>query len=195
MGVSAEHEVEAGVGGLAVDLGGVGEEDGGGVGRDVGGCVVDVVGAVVVGVVDSGEVEVLVSAGDGGGLVEEHADAHGFDGGEHADAVVVAEYGEDGAVEVETSLSEGVERGVEGAEGLAAEVAGEDAEVVLEGGEEFDETLHGTGVHVGVQVGEVEDGEAVEERWEAGQEDMVMADLDAGGVVVAAPVEAGELEQ
>ena len=65
----------------------------------------------------------------------------------------------------------------------------------MEGGEEFDETLHGTGVHVGVQVGEVEDGEAVEERWEAGQEDMVMADLDAGGVVVAAPVEAGELEQ
>ena len=124
MGVSAEHEVEAGVGGLAVDLGGVGEEDGGGVGRDVGGGVVDVVGAVVVGVVDTGEVEVLVSAGDGGGLVEEHADAHGFDGGEHADAVVVSEDGEDGAVEVETSLSEGVEHGVEGAEGLAAEVAG-----------------------------------------------------------------------
>lgn len=195
VGVSAEHEVEAGVGGLAVDLGGVGEEDGDGVSRDVGGGVVDVVGAVVVGVVDAGEVEVLVAASDGDGLIEEHGDTHGFDGGEHADAVVIAKDGEDWAVEVAADLSEGVKRCDEGTEGLSAEVAGKDAEVVLEGGEEFDETPHGTGVHVGVEVGEVEDGEAVEERWQAGEEDVVVTDLDAGGVVVAAAVETGELEQ
>lgn len=194
MGVAAEHEGEAGVGGLAVDFRGVGEQDGDGTGRDGVGGLVDVVCAVVVGVVDSGEVDLLLVAGEGDGLIHEHADVHVFDGGEHADGVVVAEDGVDGGVDLGAELAEGFEGGIEGAEGLAAVVAGEDAEIVLEAGQHEGEAAHGFRVKVGVEIGDVKDGEAVERGREMREDDGIGEDADFLGVSEAEGVEACEFE-
>lgn len=194
VGVAAEHEGEAGVGGLAVDFRGVREQDGDGAGRDGVGGLVDVVCAVVVSIVDAGEVDVVLVAGDGDGLIHEHADVHVFDGGEHADGVVVAEDGVDGSADVGAEPAEGFESGIEGAEGLAAVVAGEDADVVLEAGQDESEAVHGFRVEVGVEVGDVEDGEVVEGAGEIGQRDGVGEDADFLGVSLADGVEASEFK-
>ena len=57
MGMAAEQQVEIGVGGLAIDLRRVRQEDGELVVRDLRGRLLDVVHAVVMGVVDAGEMD------------------------------------------------------------------------------------------------------------------------------------------
>lgn len=194
VGVSAEHEGEAGVSGLAVDFRSMGEQDGDGAGGNVGGGLVDVVCAVVVGVVDSGEVDLLLAAREGDGLVHEHAYVHVFNGGEHTDGVVVAEDGVDGGVNMRAEMVEAFEGELNGAEGFSAVVAGEDAEVVLEAGKHEGEAADGFRIVVGVEVRDLEDGEAVESRWQVGQGYRVGEDADFLGVSAAECVEACEFE-
>ena len=55
-----------------------------------------------------------------------------------------------------------VDRGVERAEGLAAIVAGEHADVVVQARQQLDQPVHRRDTHVGVQVAEMQDREAVE---------------------------------
>jgi hypothetical protein len=93
-----------------------------------------------------------------------------------------------------SQVTEDVESCVERAEGLAAVVSGENADVVLEAGDHVGEAVHDLRVEVGVEVGDVEDGEAVECGRELREGDGIGEDADLPGISVAEGVEAGELE-
>ena len=65
-------------------------------------------------VVDTGEVDRLAPALDPRPFVQQHPVAHGLHAGDHADAVVVAQYRIGGALDLAEQLSETGQRRVEG---------------------------------------------------------------------------------
>ena len=64
------------------------------------------------------------------------------------------------------------DRGVERPEGLAAVVAGQNAEIVGDGRQQLDQPAHRAVVHVDMQIAELQDREAVERGRQLGQQRM-----------------------
>src|SRR5271163_416982 len=77
---------------------------------------------------------------------------------------------------------------------LAAIVAGQDAYVVAQATDEFDQPSHGPLIHVCMQVTDVEQGKRVEQRWQFLGEELVMLDTNAFRVSAPACVQSGYLK-
>ena len=95
-------------------------------------------------------------------LVEENLYAHVLQSGDEADRVVIAEHAVDRSVERGANFRHSGKRGLIGAIGLAAVVAGEHAKVVVDPLEKRDHPLHRGFAHIDMEVAELKDGEAVE---------------------------------
>ncbi len=107
---------------------------------------------------------------------------------------MVAEHAVDRAPQPAAHAFDAVERGLEGAKGLAAVVAGQHAEIVTHVADQLAEPPHRDLVHVGVQIAEVQDGVAIETRRQLPDADVVVPDGDAFGVAQRAPVKSGQLQ-
>ncbi len=195
VGVAAEHQVEARVGRLAVDLRGVGEQDGNRMVMRLLGHLLQVVHPVVVGVVDTGHGDGRVPARQGHGFVEQHLHPHGFEPRHHADAVVVAQHAVHGLVESATDDLHGFQRRSDGAVGLGPVVTGEHAGIVFQPRHRLCHLLHGGRIEIGVEVGEMEQGVTLELGWQSRQLHPVVAHLDVESVAPATTVEAGDLQR
>ena len=162
MGMAGQGQVEAGMRRLAVDLGRMRQQHG----KLVGpwrGDFRDIVGAKEMGVVDAGEMQLLTAPFQRLGLVEQHPHAHLLQLGHHADRVMVAEHAvTPGPTDLARTERDPGKRIGEGPEGLAPIVARHDADVVAQVRQQLGHALHGLAAHVGMQVAELQDGEAVE---------------------------------
>jgi hypothetical protein len=63
MGMPAQQQVESGMASMAINLRGVGEQNGKGVGGNVGGRLFDVIDPIVMRVVDTGQIDALATPG------------------------------------------------------------------------------------------------------------------------------------
>jgi len=152
----------------------------------------DVVDPVVVRVVDADEMDALIAALEGFGLVEQHADPHFLQPRDHADRVVVAEHPEDRPRDLCAHPRQSLEGRREGPERPPAIVAGQHADIVGQAREQLDQALHRPLVHVDVQVANLQDGETVERGRQLGQYDVVVPDLDPLGVLPGTPIQPGQ---
>src|SRR5262245_4282084 len=114
------------------------------------------------GVIDSDHINVCSVALDYLEFVHEHANANILKGRNHPDRVVIAEHAEERSLERRTDTSNAVHRGIEGAKGLAAVVAGQNANVIVKTGGKLDHPIHGRRTHIRMKVAEVEDAESME---------------------------------
>ena len=81
------------------------------------------------------------------------------------------------------------------AERLAAEVAGDDADVVVQAFDDRGQGPHGAHADIRVKIGEMQDSEPVERVRQAPQRDGIASDLDAAGVDPASRQHAAETER
>src|SRR5262245_55721216 len=95
-------------------------------------------------------------------FVHEHANAKIFKGRNHPDRVMIAKHPEERSLERSTDTGNAVNRGIEGAEGLAAVVAGQDAHVIVEADSKLDHPIHRRRTHIRMKVAEVEDAASME---------------------------------
>ena len=86
----AQQQVKSSMGGVAINLGSVGQQNRKGVGRDGGGCFFDIIDPVIMRIVDTGQIDALATPGDRFALVEQYANSHFFETGDHADGIVIA---------------------------------------------------------------------------------------------------------
>ena len=86
-----------------------------------------------------------------------------------------------------------VDRGVERPEGLAAVVAGQNADVVDDGRQQLDQPVHRAPVHIDMQIADLQDRKAVERGRQLGQHHLVAPDPDALGIFAGPPIKPGQL--
>ena len=78
------------MGGLAINLRGVGQQNRKGVGRNVGRRLFDVIDPIVMRVVDPGQIDALATEEDRFALIEQYANSHFLETGDHANRIVIA---------------------------------------------------------------------------------------------------------
>ncbi len=169
VGVAAEHGPEAGVGGMPVDLRGVGQQQGAGVRRYPGDRLVDVVDLVIVGVVDPDQVQQGPVPLYSHRLVEQYPDAHVLEPGDQADAVVIAEHGIDRTLQLGADDAHARQGRADRAIGLGPVVPGEHAQVIVQPLHPFCDGLGDARVQVRVQVAEMQDPQPLEGSGQPGQ--------------------------
>ena len=157
MGVPAQHQIEFGVCRLAIDLRRVRQQDRKPVIGQLRNRLLDVVDPVIVRVVDADDMDALVAAHQGLGFIEQHANPHLLQPGDHADRVVVAEHAEDRPLDLRADPRQSFEGGVERPERLAAIVAGQHAEIVSQPRQQLGQTAHRPFVHIDVQIADLQD--------------------------------------
>ena len=89
MGMPAEQQVELDMGGVAINLGGVGQQNRKGIGGNRGGRFFDIIDPIEVRVVDTGQVDGLATPRDWLALIEQYANSHVLETGDHANRVVI----------------------------------------------------------------------------------------------------------
>ena len=72
MGMPAQQQVESGVGGVAINLGSVGQQDGKGVDGNVGGRFFDVIDPIIMRVVDTDQIDALATSRERFALIEQY---------------------------------------------------------------------------------------------------------------------------
>ena len=102
-------------------------------------------------------------------LLEYHADPHGLQCRHHVDAVVIAEHPENWPSQAGPQFRDNLETLRRRPVGLAAIVAGQDANVVFKIGNDADQGAHRAHAGICVQIAEMKDGKAVERRRKAGK--------------------------
>ena len=194
--VSAEKQMDAGGGGLRIQLGIVREQDFKALAghcterfREIGAAVIELV-------VQTGEPQRCAVSLDRYGVIDKHADAEFFEAENHFSGVVIAENGHNAVARVN-----GVEDGLHarihiaaGAGDFVAVIAGENTQV---GTEVFERSTEGFGEAVDlvdVEVREMQDFEAIEGRREVRQKNGNAADDRAEGVAETAAVKPSALE-
>ena len=139
-------------------------------------------------VVDAGEIDPRAAALDRDMFVQQHPDAHALQIRDQQNGVMVAENGENIAAQRLAKMMHAAQAGVGGAEGLPAIVAGHHAQVIGKVGDDFPYPPHRSLAHVDVQIGEMQDRKAVERGRNLVRGDDIFAQLDPGGVRLAAPI-------
>ncbi len=160
--------------------------------RDVGRGLFYIVDAEEMRVVDPGEADLLAFARDRLGFVQQHSYPHVFERRNHADRVMIAEDAVNRPFEAGAHPGDAFQRGLESAISLAPIIAGQNANVIFEPADKRDETVHRRPAHVGVQIAQMKDGEALERLRQPGRGDGVAAQLDAPRVPAGARVKPGE---
>ena len=88
----AQQEIESGVGGVPINLGGVGQQNRKGIGWNIGGCFFDIIDLIVMRVVDTGQIHALTTPRDSFALVEQYANSHVLETGNHANRIVIPQH-------------------------------------------------------------------------------------------------------
>ena len=128
--MAAQQQIEIGMRSLAVDLRGMGKENGKLVVRELGRRLFDIINTIVVGVVDPGQMDAMIPTNDRLRFVEQHSDAHFFHAGHHADRIVVSQDTVNRILEVRPHARQALESSVERPECVSPEVTRKDADVV-----------------------------------------------------------------
>jgi len=156
MRMPAEQQVEIGMRRLPVDLGRMRQQDRKFAAGKARRGLFDVVGAVVVSIVDPDQMDVLVTAFEGFGLVEQHADAHLLERGDHADRVVVAQHAVNRPSDMLAHPCHTRDGRVVRPEGFPAIVAGQHAKIIGQVRQQLDQPPDRAFAYVDVQVADME---------------------------------------
>ena len=195
--MSAEVEVHAGLGGFRDDFRRVHEQNAGGVFRGFFDGFVQVAGFVEVDIVQAQEPNGVIAFLNGLGFIHEHSDAALFQARHHLQPVMIAENAADSIGGVNVG-GEGVherEGFVIVSEGAESIVAGEDAEIVLEGGEGGGQALSFIHHAFDVQVGQMEDAKILKGAGQMRNGDLMLHDGVTQGVAHGDGPDARELEE
>src|SRR5580704_4797459 len=161
MSMSAQHDLKVCVSGLPVDFRRMRKQNRDPFQWNGGGSLLDIVSAVVVGIVNPSQIDLLITADNRFGFIEQHSNPHCFNFRDHPDRVVIAENRVNRYLEVVAHACQAIKSNLEGAECLAAEVACYDTDVIFKTWEDLYQTLHGSRIHVRVHVGDVQYREPV----------------------------------
>jgi len=130
MRMSAEQQIEIGMRRLAIDLGRMRQQDRKFVVGELGRSLFDIVEPIVVSVIDTGQMEALIAALEHFGFVEQHANAHLFQLGDHADRIMVAQHAVDRGDDMRTHPCHPRDGCTERPVGFPTIIAGQYAKVV-----------------------------------------------------------------
>ena len=86
----AQQQIEPGVGGVAINLRSVGQQNRKSVGRNGGGRFFDIIDPIVMRVVDTGQIDALATPREEFALIEQYTNPHVLEAGHHANAIVIA---------------------------------------------------------------------------------------------------------
>src|SRR5581483_8557627 len=195
MRVAAQEQIKTCMGRLTIDFRRVRQQDRKRPIWDGRGSLFDIVDLEIVGVIDAREVDRLIAASNDLTLVLQHADAHGFEAGEHPNRVVIAQHAEDRFPQVAHELCHALQGGVMRTEGLSTKIARQYAGVVLQSFNKLSEPQHAPLVHVDVGIADVKDGESIKQRWQSGTSDVVGPQHDVLGIPATTPVQTAELQR
>ena len=112
----------------------------------------------------------------------------------HADRVVVAKHAVDGTADHSPKLRKARERRLKRSKCLPPKVASQNANIVAQRRNHLSHALHGSLAHIAVEIAQMEDREAVERIWQFTRLDEVLSQLDALGILSAAPEHSSQLE-
>ena len=103
-------------------------------------------------VVDAGEMDRVIAADDRRALIEQHPDADRFEPRHHQDRIVIAEDGIGRLRQARAQPGQSVEGRVERSVCLAAEIAGQNAEIAAQAGQQLGKLAHRVLVHIDMQI-------------------------------------------
>ena len=162
VGVAAEMEIVAVVGGLSVGLRRVGEEDGDLAFGNPGACRDQIVGPEEVGVVDPADPDPRSLALDRGGLIEEDRKSRILKRSDLFKKVMVSKNGEPERMQGRHEPDHLLKGMVNGSSHIVVVVPRQDDGIVRGVGHRFADPLHHAGIEVAVEVGEMEQAEPLE---------------------------------
>ncbi len=195
MGMPAQHQVEAGMRSLPIDLRRVRQQDRERIRRDVDRGFLDVVDSVEMGIVDTGEMDVLAAVPDRLALIEQHPDSHRLEVRHHTDAVMVAQHAIDRSAQRRAQSPDAVHGGFDRPERGRPVIAGQHAQVVAKFGQDRGEPAHRAIAVLDVEITDVQQGEAIECGRQICKRQTVTANLDALGIAPAPPVQSRQLQR
>jgi len=195
MRVAAKIKLETAIGRLAVEIGRVGQQYGEGFRRNRFNHPLQVVGFVEMRIIDAAQPEGVVAPLQRDGFIQQQANAARFECVGHFNEVMIAENGEGIRLDRLAEPQRFLHGAVVAVEGALPEVAGDDAEVILQRGQPFDEHVRQFRVVVQMQVAQMQEGEAVERGREIGEDEPVLPDLERQAVAASDAVESGQLER
>ena len=157
----AQQEVESSMRGVAIDLRGVGQQnseriDGNGAGR-----FFDVIDPIVVRVVDTGQLDGLATPPERFALIEQDANSHVLETGDHANRIVIAQYPINRFPEMGPQSFHAFKRIIKRSKCRAAIVSSNNACVVFQIWEQFFEASHRAFIHIDVEITNMKQGEAI----------------------------------
>jgi hypothetical protein len=158
----AQQQVESGVGGVAINLGGVGQQNRKGIGRNAGGCLFDIIDPIIMRVVDTGQIDALAIPRDRLALIEQDANSHFFETGDHANRIVIAQHPIHRLAKMGPQSLHALKRIIKWSECRASIVARYGADVTFQFWEELFQASHRALVHIDVEITDVEKREAIE---------------------------------
>ena len=160
-----KHQIKSGVGGVAINLRGVGQQNRKGIVGNVGGRFFDVIDPIEMRVVDAGQTDALATPRDRFALVEQYTNSHCLETRDHANGVVIAQHPIHRFPEMGPQSFHALKRIIKRSECRASIVSRYHAYVIFQAGEELFQASHRACVHVDVGITDMEQGEAIEGTW------------------------------
>ena len=140
-------------------------------------------------VVDAGEMDRVIAAHDRFALIEQDPNTDRFEPRHHQNRIVVAEDGIGRLRQTRAQPRQSVEGSVERSVCLAAEVAGQNAEIAAQARQQLGELTHRVLAHIDMHVADMEDREPIEGFGEVCEAEDVFLHLHLCGVGAGTPVQ------